>query len=188
MYPVCHIVRHKKISSNARLLPSSSFDARRCGAMLWCEPQLCWVLVWRYAVLCPAFQWLLSKHTQRWKPFLLTHAVNEALFCRTAAETQRAGPSGWSLCLLCTQIWHKKKKKKNKKYQLSRCTDYVQIILYGVHAGISQQSPKRQITGWEDSDMVGWSYLATKNAISNSQSIVPFYRKGQLIFFLFLVA
>lgn len=55
------------------------------------------------AVLWPAFQWLLSKHTRRWKPFLLAHTVNEALFARTAAETQRAGPSGWSLCLLCTE-------------------------------------------------------------------------------------
>lgn len=40
--------------------------------MLWCYDVrlgLRRLLVWRYAVLCPAFQWLLSKHTQRWKPF-----------------------------------------------------------------------------------------------------------------------
>lgn len=67
--------------------------------------RVCGVLAWSYAALCPAFHWLLSKHTQRWKPFLLAHTVKEALFCWRAAETQRTEPSGWSLCLLCAQIW-----------------------------------------------------------------------------------
>lgn len=35
-----------------------------------------------------------------------SHTVKEALFCRSAVETQRTRPTGWSLCLLCTQIWH----------------------------------------------------------------------------------
>lgn len=107
--PACHEVHHllqyKLLLQCAQIYVPSYLWCD--GVMLWCETQLRWVVVWRYTVLCPAFQWLLSKHTQRWKPFLLTHTVNEALFCRTAAETQRAGPSGWSLCLLCTQIWHK---------------------------------------------------------------------------------
>lgn len=68
---------------------------QRCGALLRCETLLYWILVRCFAVLCPAFHWLLSKHTQRWKAFLLTHAVNEALFAWTAAETQRAGPQRW---------------------------------------------------------------------------------------------
>lgn len=67
--------------------------------------RVCGVLAWSYTALCPAFHWLLSKHTQRWKPFLLAHTVKEALFCWRAAETQRTKPSGWSLCLLCAQIW-----------------------------------------------------------------------------------
>lgn len=38
-----------------------------CGVMFGCETQLCCFVVWSYTVLCPAFQWLLSKHTQEMK-------------------------------------------------------------------------------------------------------------------------
>lgn len=94
------------------------------GAVVWCcgmRLSLCWgYLVWRCAVLCPAFQWLLSKHTQRWKPSLLAHTLWMKLCsCWRAAETQRAGAQ-WLVSFVYCAL---KYGMKYKTYQLGRYTD-----------------------------------------------------------------
>ncbi len=154
---------------------------RRCGVVLWCETQLCWVLVWRYAALCPAFQWLLSKHTQRWKPSLLTHAVNEALFLLESSGHSK-GRAQWLVSLSTVHsntAWNIK--HIDSVNILTMCRS--RCVACELEFTDSQWS-SMQITG--NIDGISRRGGANKTAISNSQSIVPFYSKVQLIFFLFL--
>lgn len=84
------------------------FDAAElcCDVMMW--DSAC-VGFWCDATLFSAprsSDFCLNTHRDE-SPFLLAHTVNEALFCRTAAETQRARAQWlFPLSAVCTRTWH----------------------------------------------------------------------------------
>lgn len=125
-----------------------------CGAMFGCETQLCCFVVWSYPVLCPAFQWLLSKHTQEMKALSpCTHC--EWSFVLLESSRDSKGRARWLVSLSTVRsdmAWNIKHIKPVNN--LTTCRSSLHCT--GISWEVSEAACKS--LGREYSDVLAWSY------------------------------